>query len=90
MTRMRSCPHWKPAEIKALRKLHREPQHIFCERLGVSASALREWEQAVSVPYGPVMLLLERLQEDFYDNGPRPLPDFSRRRRTKEADSVQI
>lgn len=55
---------WTPKRIKALRSKYGEVQSVFCCRLGVSVSAVRDWEQGIVVPSGPAVLLLDRLEED--------------------------
>ena len=55
---------WTPEKIKQLRKEYDERQEDFCHRVGVTLSALRNWEQGRGEPGGSAQILLERLQED--------------------------
>lgn len=55
---------WTPDRVKRLRKRCGLKQEEFCERIGVSVWALRDWEQGRSEPSGPAAILLQLLERD--------------------------
>jgi putative transcriptional regulator len=50
---------FKPADVKAIRVLHKQSQAEFALMIGVSVSTLRNWEQGRRVPHGPARALLK-------------------------------
>jgi putative transcriptional regulator len=51
--------HFKPAEVKRVRKRLGQSQTEFAMMIGVSVSTLRNWEQGRRVPEGPARALLK-------------------------------
>ena len=51
-------------EVKAIRKRLRVSQPVFAEFFGVSASTVKDWEQGISPPTGPVCRILEEMLRD--------------------------
>lgn len=64
---------WRTSRIKALRERYGETQAKFCNRLGISLSTFRQYEQGQMEVMPPVRLLLERLEEDWKKNDIREL-----------------
>ena len=62
---------YSPATVKATRKLLRASQGIFAQFLGVSARAVRAWEQGVNTPSD----IACRFMDEIHRN-----PDFWRKR----------
>jgi len=53
-----------PDEVKAVREKLRASQAIFAQVLGVSANAVRDWEQGVKSPGGSSRRLMDEIDDD--------------------------
>lgn len=53
-----------PAEVKATRELLGASQAIFAQFLGVSASAVQDWEQGAKPPQGSACRLMHEIRRD--------------------------
>jgi len=51
-------------EVRAIRDDLRVSQAVLAEFLGISAATLRDWEQGISEPNGPVCRILEEMHRD--------------------------
>lgn len=51
--------HFKPIDIKLLRKRYGLSQEKFAQLLGISTGTLRNWEQGRRKPDGPARVLLK-------------------------------
>ncbi len=64
---------WNAKAIRDLRGAYGERQDEFCFRLGVGVGAYRNYEQGrLNGPSGPVLILLEMLEEQVLISGKRP------------------
>ena len=51
-------------EVKSIRESLQISQAVFAEFLGVSLGAVRDWEQKVNQPIGPVCRILQEMSND--------------------------
>lgn len=63
LVEFKALPEWTPQKIQALRKKLRMSQSYFAICLGVSAAAVRAWEQGQKEPSGAVSRLLQIFSE---------------------------
>lgn len=56
--------HFKPEHVKECRKLLRASQAIFAQYLGVSLSAVRDWEQGLKPPGGAACRLMDEIRRN--------------------------
>jgi len=49
---------YEPIDIRKIREKHDLSQKQFANKLGISASTLRNWEQGIRKPEGPANVLL--------------------------------
>jgi DNA-binding transcriptional regulator YiaG len=61
MSKIRDEIYISPDEIREIRKMLGVSQGQFCRLLGVSLSALHNWEQGVNKPNTPTIILLKLL-----------------------------
>lgn len=61
---------WTPERIKALRNAWGETQAQFAERLNVSKSAIRFWEQGQGKPSKLAEFVLDRVEADLKEPQP--------------------
>lgn len=57
-------PACSPAEVKATRELLGASQAIFAQFLGVSVSAVQDWEQGAKPPQGSACRLMSEIRRD--------------------------
>ncbi|MGB7327700.1 MAG: helix-turn-helix domain-containing protein [Rubripirellula sp.] len=51
-------------QVKAVRESLQVSQAVFAEFLGVSVGAVRDWEQGINEPIGPVRRIMEEITND--------------------------
>ncbi len=51
-------------QVKAIRESLQVSQAVFAEFLGVSVGAVRDWEQGINEPIGPVCRIMEEITND--------------------------
>ncbi len=51
-------------QVKAIRESLQVSQAVFAEFLGVSVGAVRDWEQGINEPIGPVCRIMEEITHD--------------------------
>jgi len=55
---------YNPAMVKKVRKSLAASQSVFAQFLGVSASAVRDWEQGLKTPRGAACRLMDEIMSD--------------------------
>ncbi|HUE71495.1 MAG TPA: hypothetical protein VMP01_11480 [Pirellulaceae bacterium] len=55
---------YSPALVKSTRELLHASQAVFAQFLGVSASAVRDWEQGLKAPRGSSCRLMDEVRRD--------------------------
>ena len=55
---------YSPAMVKGTRELLRVSQPIFAQFLGVSATAVRDWEQGLKPPRGAACRLMDEIRQN--------------------------
>lgn len=55
---------YSPALVKSTRELLQASQAVFAQFLGVSVSAVRDWEQGLKVPRGSSCRLMDEVRRD--------------------------
>lgn len=56
--------HYRPNMVKETRKLIRASQAIFAQFLGVSLSAVRDWEQGLKPPNGAACRIMDEIRRN--------------------------
>ncbi|TWU58510.1 hypothetical protein Poly51_12890 [Rubripirellula tenax] len=51
-------------QVKAVRESLQVSQAVFADFLGVSVGAVRDWEQGINEPIGPVCRIMEEITND--------------------------
>lgn len=51
-------------QVKAVRESLQVSQAVFADFLGVSVGAVRDWEQGINEPIGPVRRIMEEITND--------------------------
>ncbi len=51
-------------QVKAVRESLQVSQAVFADFLGVSVGAVRDWEQGINEPIGPVRRIMEEIRND--------------------------
>jgi putative transcriptional regulator len=57
-------PHYKPDDIKRIRKTNRASQGVFALHLNVSKPTVAAWEQGLKSPSGAALKLLELVERN--------------------------
>lgn len=59
-----SPPSYSPKQVKQTRQKLGASQAIFAEFLGVSVSAVQDWEQGLKPPHGAACRLMDEIRRD--------------------------
>jgi putative transcriptional regulator len=79
--RLNIKPHaYSPAMVKKTRAILGASQSVFATFLGVSSSAVQDWEQGAKVPRGSARRLMDEIRNN---------PDYWRRRLRELAEPVR-
>lgn len=62
--RVRGPRDYTPAKVKRVRSTLRASQPLFAQFMGVSAAAVRDWEQGVSSPGGAARRLMDEIESN--------------------------